>query len=232
VKNRIIAILSTSLLAVVLAGPAFAQNTNIQGQTSTSNANSASGSNSTANSGSNARGGNSSLTLNNQAQPSSTTATLNTNESGTINQNIKAPPQIYVPNIVTGNACALGASAGASWMGAGFAVGGSWESMQCERRQQAALLHNAGYKEASRELMCDQREVYEAMKRAGTPCLQRPDWEPKGAVVQAAPVQVAPQPAPVVQPVAFNAANYPGMSDCLTAAYSAHADPAYCRGKR
>jgi hypothetical protein len=111
---------------------------------------------------------------------------------------VRSAPQVYVPSVVTGNVCALGASAGASFIGTGFAVGGSWESEQCERRQTAALLYNAGYKDASRELMCDKREVYDSMKRAGTPCLVRPDWEPKQTMAQQpAPVSII-TPAPVV----------------------------------
>jgi hypothetical protein len=104
---------------------------------------------------------------------------------------VRSAPQVYVPSVITGNVCALGASAGASFIGTGFAVGGSWESAQCENRQRAALLHNMGYKQAAKELSCDNRETYEAMKRAGDPCLMRPDWEPKG-VAQPMPTQLAP----------------------------------------
>jgi len=231
-------LLSFTSLAVTSLALAAISDVKAQVLSPSSNSNAVSGSNANAGASSGAVSG-SNLTINNPAQPTNTTATenINTRQSGYVtgDQIIRNAPTVYVPNVVTGNVCSLGASAGASWLGAGFAVGGTWESQQCERRQQAALLHNAGYKEASHELMCDQREVYEAMKRAGTPCLPRPAWDPAPApgqpqvVVQRQPTQIVPV-AP--QPAAFQPANYPGMSDCLTAAYAAKADPAYCRGKR
>jgi hypothetical protein len=143
---------------------------------------------------------------------------------------VRSAPQLYVPSVITGNVCALGASAGASFIGTGVAFGASWESEQCERRQTAALLHNAGYRDASRELMCDKREVYDAMRRSGTPCLLRPDWEPKTTMAQQPAPPMVIRPAPLTP--SFSAANYATGSECLNAAAAAGASYAECAGKR
>jgi hypothetical protein len=145
---------------------------------------------------------------------------------------IRAAPQIYVPSVITGNVCALGASAGASWLGAGFAVGTSWESAQCENRHRVALLYNMGEKAAAKEVLCDTKEVYEGFKRIGSPCVVRPEWEPK-QVASAAPKPIQPVAAPVEPPKAkFNSAAYVSASECLTAASSVGAPLSECAGKK
>jgi hypothetical protein len=152
--------------------------------TSASGANSASGSNSGANVLVDQRSTGSGNVYN-PAQPTDVT--------------VRSAPQVYAPSVITGNVCALGASAGASFIGTGVTLGGTWESEQCENRQRAALLHNMGYKQAAKELSCDNRSTYEAMKRAGDPCLVRPAWEPQGVPVQQ-PVRIT-APMPVMTPV-------------------------------
>jgi hypothetical protein len=143
---------------------------------------------------------------------------------------VRSAPQVYVPSVIGGNVCAVGASGGASWLGAGFAFGATWESDNCERRQLAALMYNAGWKEASRELLCSHKPIYEAMKTAGTPCAVRPDYEPPSA---RPPVAVLP--GPVVQPTpiqparaAFTPTTYRNRADCLTAASAAGQPLASC----
>lgn len=141
------------------------------------------------------------------------------------------PPSVYAPPVVGGNLCAVGASSGVSWLGAGLALGASWESDNCERRQLAALMYNAGNSVAAKELLCDQRAVYDAMKRAGTPCVVRAAWEPAGQPVAVAP---APAPAPAPPPTqvaAFDASQYSTGAACLNAAFARGAPLALCRMK-
>jgi hypothetical protein len=146
---------------------------------------------------------------------------------------IRAAPQVYVPSVIGGNLCSLGASAGASWLGAGFAFGASWESQACENRQRVALLYNMGHKDAAKEVLCDTKEVYDGFKRIGQPCIVRPAWEPAQTAAPSAPRPVQPVAAPAPPPKpAFNAAMYASASECLTAASSAGAPLSDCKGKR
>ena len=143
---------------------------------------------------------------------------------------IRSAPQVYVPSVIGGNVCAVGASGGASWLGAGFAFGASWESDNCERRQLAALMYNAGWKEASRELLCAHKPIYEAMKTAGTPCAVRAAFEPSTMPTPAVPTVQAPTPIqPVAAPrAAFTPTTYRNRADCLTAASAAGQPLASC----
>jgi hypothetical protein len=231
-------------LAALVSAAFAAHRADAQTSTSTSGAasgaNAISGSNSTSVSG--ATGGNSTATnsATNAAGASTGPASVNfstgNNSPYTVNNpgdvTIRSAPQVYVPSVITGNVCALGASAGASWLGAGFAVGTSWESAQCENRHRVALLYNMGEKAAAKEVLCDTKEVYEGFKRTGNPCVVRPEWEPKNTVSQL-PAQrpVAPVAAPAPR-MAFNAAMYATGADCLNAASAAGASLSECAGKR
>jgi len=114
---------------------------------------------------------------------------------------------VIPPNIVGGNACAVGASAGVSVAGFGLAGGATWADRACERRQQAALLFNMGEQKVALELMCQDENVRSAMRVGGKPC--------SSDVAAAAPV------APVTQVAAATAAPAP-------AATPAAPKPAWC----
>jgi hypothetical protein len=143
---------------------------------------------------------------------------------------VRAAPLLYVPSVSTGNVCALGASAGASWIAAAVAFGASWESMQCERRQAAALLWNMGTPEskaAAKEVICNTQEIRDAYKRIGAPCAADMMYVAGvGAQQRAAPQEVLP---PIVT---FDPTPYARASDCLMAAQRAGAPLAVCAGKR
>jgi hypothetical protein len=183
-----------------------------QAQIAASGSNAISGSNASSGSisGSRAQGGNASGTGTGISTAGGGTATGGGGTAGlTFNQGNNSPvnstqpsdvtvrsaPTIYVPNVVTGNVCALGASAGVSWLGAGVAGGMSWESMQCERRQTAALLWNMGTAEsklAAKAVVCKSPEVASAFSQTGNPC---PADIAATQTVQAQPVQMQ-RPAP------------------------------------
>jgi hypothetical protein len=144
---------------------------------------------------------------------------------------VRSAPLLYVPSVSTGNVCALGTSAGASWIAAAFAIGISWESMQCERRQTAALLWNMGTPEAkaaAKEILCNSPEIRAAYKTIGSPCAA----DMMRVEGPAAPQQM---PAPqAIQPrvAAFDATRYGKASDCLTAAQAQGAPLSLCAGKQ
>jgi hypothetical protein len=100
-------------------------------------------------------------------------------------------PEVIPPNVVGGNPCAVGASAGLAVSGFGISGGGTWADKQCERRQQAALLYNMGHGTAATELLCQDDHVRAALRAVGEPCTAD---RPAAAVAAA-----TPQPAPVVR---------------------------------
>src|SRR5262245_35041040 len=111
-------------VTVLWSGAAFAQH-----NTAVSNA----GASSSLNTYSTAKAANNRPVTLNQGNNSPTYA--NTPSDVTV----RSAPTLYVPSVITGNVCALGASGGASFIGAAVAFGGTWESEQCERRQKIAL---------------------------------------------------------------------------------------------
>jgi hypothetical protein len=138
---------------------------------------------------------------------------------------VRNTPEVVPPNVVGGNACAVGASGGLSLAGFGIAGGATWADRACERRQQAALLFNIGEQKVALELMCQDGSVRSAMKVAGKPCAV------DVPVAQAAPtpaaVQVAAAPA-VVQVAAMTPVHAEPKPDwCTRAAPTTDASKAY-----
>ena len=88
--------------------------------------------------------------------------------------------------------------------------------------QTAALLYKAGNKRAAKEVLCEQRDVYNNFRRIGSPCMVRADWELKGPLGQ---TLTANAPA---APATFSARSYRNRADCLTAAYTAHVALSAC----
>jgi hypothetical protein len=121
---------------------------------------------------------------------------------------VRNTPDLQPPNVLGGNPCAIGASAGVSVAGFGIAGGATWADRQCEQRQQAALLYNMGEQKVAIELMCQDDNVRVAMRVSGKPCTadiaaaQVPattampvTQAPAAAqVASAAPVSVEPRP--------------------------------------
>lgn len=202
-----------------------------QAQTANANAGAASQSNSSSGSASGARaqsgGGNQAITFN-STTPTDTrnTTTLNSNQSGGTNNRdavsysggttsynrndgdvtVRTTPTVYAPPVSGGNPCTLAVSGGVSVIGWGAAAGGTFVDEACATRQKIAMIHNAGYAGAAKELMCDDKATYFAFRTAGQPCAYRAGFEggapaPQQPVVyQQQPTPIAPVAAPVVQP--------------------------------
>jgi hypothetical protein len=190
-----------------------------EAQNANANANASSGAQSNSQSSSGAAaiagGGNQTtgITFNNTSPDNvRTTNTNNSNStsSGSFNQTnsgyttsdviVRTTPTVYAPPVSGGNPCTLAVSGGVSVIGWGASAGGTFVDEACATRQKIAMIWNAGFKGAAKELMCNDRPTYDAFKTAGEPCAFRSQYEP--AQVQAVgprvvPVQVQAVPTPV-----------------------------------
>ena len=133
------------------------------------------------------------------------------NQHSTGDVTVRTTPMVYAPPVSGGNPCTLAVSGGVSVIGWGASAGGTFVDEDCANRQKIAMIHNAGYKGAARELMCNDRAAYMAFKTAGEPCAWRAQFEPQGAApapMPAAPVRVsAPVPAPMAAPKVYPKCN-------------------------
>jgi hypothetical protein len=120
-------------------------------------------------------------------------------ERSTGDVTIRTTPQVYAPPVSGGNPCTLAVSGGVSVIGWGAAAGGTFVDEACATRQKIAMVHNAGYGAAAKELMCDDRATYFAFRTAGQPCAFRPAFEGNAPAPQQPMVQQQ-APAPVMAP--------------------------------
>jgi len=204
-KIGVIALLSSTMLST--AG--WSQNTVNVNSNSTSNSASGATSNSSSTSGASNQGNAQNITFNNPAPPTTTTSNINDRVSGGTSSTIqntgftqsditvRSAPQVYAPPVSGGNPCTLAVSGGVSVIGWGAAAGGTFVDQDCANRQKIAMIHNAGYAGAAKELMCNDQATYYAFRTAGAPCAVRPEWEAKAAApVVAAPVPIQPGARP------------------------------------
>jgi hypothetical protein len=211
------------------ADPGRAQTANSSSNAS-SDANAASGSSSSSRS----NGGTQRTTINQTTNVPANTTSVNTNNindrvsggtNSTVNQSgfqssdniVRTTPTVYAPPVSGGNPCTLAVSGGVSVIGWGAAAGGTFVDQDCANRQKIAMIHNAGYGPAAKELMCNDRATYDAFKTVGQPCGFRQAFEPAGAA-PAPMVQMAPVPAPAPMPrvVAAPPKQYPRCSKTIT----------------
>ncbi len=163
------------------------------------------------------------------AQSLTSTGSLNTTSqgSGTYNNvqsgftssdvTVRTTPTVYAPPVSGGNPCTLAVSGGVSVIGWGAAAGGTFVDEDCANRQKIAMIHNAGYAAAARELMCNDKATYLAFRGTTTPCAPRPQFDgpaPAQPIVQQQPVPLAPPPAQRV--TIKDASNLPRCSRTIT----------------
>jgi hypothetical protein len=159
------------------------------------------------------------------ASGASEPTTTNLNERYSGSYTVRNTPQVSAPNVLGGNACAVGASGGLALPGFGITAGTTWADKACERRQQAALLFNMGELTVARELMCQDDQVRKAMQAGGKPCVV------DTVVAQAAPATAPRQaaqaiPAALVVPPIKTAAIVPAVVPAANP--PAKAVPAWC----
>ncbi len=90
--------------------------------------------------------------------------------------------------------CMRSRSLGFQAISFGFSIATTSEDVGCRRRHNARALDALGYHEAALQLLCFDKEVRDAMERAGTPCTQR------ARVAQSpppAPAEPAVEPPPI-----------------------------------
>jgi hypothetical protein len=130
---------------------------------------------------------------------------------------VRTTPTVYAPPVSGGNPCTLAVSGGVSVIGWGAAAGGTFVDEDCATRQKIAMIHNAGYAGAAKELMCNDKATYFAFRSSGQPCQPRPQFD--GPVnpqpmVQQQPVPLAPPPQQQV--IVKDRSNLPRCSRTIT----------------
>jgi len=118
--------------------------------------------------------------------------TINNNSVYPANQTIKTAPAVMAPALTTTltETCMGSSSLGVSVLGFGASGGTTWQDHHCVRRLNAReLAQTIGDRDAARELMCSDEEVFKVYNALGRPCRLRPD----GSVT---PAYVAPPPPP------------------------------------
>jgi len=100
---------------------------------------------------------------------SNSTVTTSTDSKSTVRTN---PPSAISPSINASNSdlCTVGVSGAVQTSIIGISTGQAYTSASCSRRKDAKILFDMGMKVASVSLMCQSRDVFDAMKFAGTPC--------------------------------------------------------------
>ena len=108
---------------------------------------------------------------------------------------MKTAPSVFAPALSTTltETCMGSSSAGVSWLGFGASGGTTWQDHHCIRRLNAReLAQTLGDRDAARELMCGDEEVFRVYNALGRPCRLMPN----GSVN---PAYTAPPPAPTAQ---------------------------------
>jgi hypothetical protein len=183
-------------------------------QTANSQSNSTSAAGASSQSGSGAAAVINQNTTNSVPANTTNTTTFNSNErvsggtNSTLNQSgyttsdvtVRTTPTVYAPPVSGGNPCTLAVSGGVSVIGWGAAAGGTFVDQDCANRQKIAMVHNAGYQQAARELMCNDKDTYMAFRGSNTPCAWRAAFEGGQQPPMAQPQPMPqPMPTPVVQ---------------------------------
>lgn len=127
-----------------------------------------------------------------QASTDGNRQTIEYNSSGNQNYSgsyeVKSVPNAIAPSLTTTlTETCMGSSTGAvSVMGMGVSGGTTWKDEECVRRLNARELAALGEKDAAKELMCGNPEVYAVYKALGRPCKMTPSSSvaiPGGALV-------------------------------------------------
>jgi len=176
------------VLAMILA--VMGLQTPVRGETTT--ATSASGSVSTSGAGAAVDS-----SIDNAASNAGNNQSITYNSSIPDSQSIKTVPSSFAPALTTtlSETCMGSSAAGGSVLGFGFSAGSTWRDQECMRRLNARELANTlGDRQAARELMCGNEEVFRVYNALGRPCRlmpdgsANPDWKQDQAAV------VAPRP--------------------------------------
>ena len=100
---------------------------------------------------------------------SNSTVTSNTTSKSTVRTN---PPSAISPSINASGSdlCTVGVAGAVQTQIIGISTGQVYNDENCVRLKNAKVLYDMGMKVAAVALMCQNRNTYDAMKFAGTPC--------------------------------------------------------------
>jgi hypothetical protein len=100
---------------------------------------------------------------------STSTVTTTADSKTTVRTN---PPSAISPSINSSNSdlCVVGVSGAVQTQILGISTGLTVRDMNCERLKNSKLLFDLGMKVAAVSLLCQNRNVFEAMKNSATPC--------------------------------------------------------------
>lgn len=182
----------------------------VSGSTANSNSNSVSNpvnitstnANSTSGSNSNATTSSSSSNQSSNQSTQGNSQTINNNSVYPANQTIKTAPAVVAPALTTTltETCMGSSSLGVSVLGFGASGGTTWQDHHCVRRLNAReLAQTIGDRDAARELMCSDEEVFKVYNALGRPCRLRPDGSANPAYVAPPPPSMAYSPVAAVE---------------------------------
>ena len=100
---------------------------------------------------------------------SNSTVTTSTDAKSTIRTN---PPSAISPSINASNSdlCMVGVSGAVQTQILGISTGQAYSDENCMRLKNAKVLYDMGMKVAAVSIMCQDKDVWQAMMDAGTPC--------------------------------------------------------------
>ena len=105
-----------------------------------------------------------------QSGSSSNTTTTNTTNNSTNQETAVNSASAPSMSVYGQDSCVIPLAAGVTVIGFSGSFGSYMRDEQCERRKASAVLAKLGMKVASISLMCQDKNVWQAMMDAGTPC--------------------------------------------------------------
>jgi hypothetical protein len=118
-------------------------------------------------------------------------------------QTVRTAPPVAAPALTTTltETCMGSTSVGVSVIGWGATGGTTWEDHECVRRLNAReLAQTLGDREAAREVLCGNGDVFRVYNALGRPCRLTPAGAPNPAWAPPPPPPPPPPPEPVVAP--------------------------------
>ena len=105
-----------------------------------------------------------------QSGSSSNSTTSNTTNNSTNQETAVNPSSAPAMSVYGQDSCVIPLAAGVTVIGFSGSFGSYMTDKDCQLRKQAKLLNGLGMKVAAISLMCQDKNVFEAMMDAGTPC--------------------------------------------------------------
>lgn len=93
----------------------------------------------------------------------------NSSNSVNVNNQVAASSAIAPSLTSDPDTCMGSTSAGAQGVGFGLSLGSTWKDEECVRRKNARLLYNMGLPNVAVTVMCNNKEVYDAIQNGDAP---------------------------------------------------------------